>query len=80
MTRTRITAAARRIFRKMQATKDRADWWWSLQGDLHDELSAKPWQWPCVIGPNEETTSVPGSFAAQCDAEARALYDALDRS
>lgn len=73
----RISARARQLFRRMQAAEDR-EVWWSLHGQLHNELGLPPWAWPCVIGPNEQTNGEPNSFAAQCDADARALYDALD--
>lgn len=71
--RFRITPRARQLFRKMRATKDHVEWW-SLHGDLHYEVGAKPWQWPCVIGPDETKSA---GFAAQYDDEARAVFNEL---
>jgi hypothetical protein len=76
VTRMRISARARELFRQMQAA-DTSEAWWALHSQLHDELGLPPWVWPCVIGPNDEMTIQSGTFAAKCDVQARALYDAL---
>jgi hypothetical protein len=51
--RRRITPAAVELFRHMQATDDN-DEWWRLHSELHDELQCKPWEWPCIVAPDEE--------------------------
>jgi len=52
-----------------------------LVGARKQELpgAALPWEWPAVISPDEPDLSTPGTLGAQYEAEARALYDALDK-
>lgn len=77
--RKRISPRARELFRQLQAETEGSSRWWELHGELHEELSLKPWEWPAVIRPEAKTDSEPGSFAEQCDNEAKALYVVLDR-
>jgi hypothetical protein len=39
--------------------------WWTLHSELHDELRARPWEWPCVEDAAAENPYPSGSFAAQ---------------
>lgn len=77
--RKRISPRARRLFRQLQAETEGTSRWWEIQGELHEEFGLKPWEWPAVIRPDAKTDSEAGSYAEQCDNEARARYDGLRR-
>jgi hypothetical protein len=51
--RRRVSPAAVELFRQLRATEDK-DEWWRLHNALHDELQCKPWEWPCVVAPDEK--------------------------
>ena len=74
-----IPPRVRELFRELRAEREGTSRWWQLQGDLHEEFGLKPWEWPAVSRPVDNTHSEPGSFAEQCDIEAQARYDALRR-
>lgn len=77
--RRRFSTHSRKLFRQLRAETEGTSRWWELQGDLHEELGLKPWEWPAVVHPGAETKPDPGSFAEQCDDKAKALYAVLDR-
>ena len=47
---------------------------------LHDELRAKPWEWPVVEHPDYVCDFPPGSPGAKAFAEALALYRELEEA
>ncbi|WP_139802340.1 hypothetical protein [Aurantimonas sp. 22II-16-19i] len=49
--RRRITPRAVELFRELQAAPSDAAWW-AIHGELHSEIAAKPWEWPCLEDPN----------------------------
>jgi hypothetical protein len=48
-----ITNAALAAFCKMKALELYSPAWWSAHDVLWDETSAKLWEWPCIIAPDE---------------------------
>jgi hypothetical protein len=46
-----ITLRAVEIFRRLRAAPYESEQWWEAHSALHDELGARPWQWPCVSDP-----------------------------
>lgn len=63
----KITPKAIDIFRQMEET-DRRDEWWRLHGLLCSELKTSPWQWPCIQRPDAKLP----------DPAAQQLYRELD--
>jgi hypothetical protein len=41
------------------------DDWWTHHNALHDELEAKPWEWPCIEYPDAECPYPADSDAAK---------------
>jgi hypothetical protein len=88
--RQRITPVAVEAFRKMKAARERCvcddeeceacDEWWTLHQTLHRELSAKPWEFPCIVSPDEPCVFPAGTAGAAYWPTAQALYRALDEA
>jgi hypothetical protein len=70
--RMRITPEAVELFGQLIEAETKDDWW-SLHNRLHDLLQTPPWQWPCILGPDDE---LHGGFG---EPAARALFDELVR-
>jgi hypothetical protein len=61
----RISPAAVKAFRRMEAAHDWGDQWWSAHSELHDELHLPPWHWPVFEYPDAECPYPPGCYAAE---------------
>ena len=47
-----ITPKAVKAFQAMQAALS-VEAWWQHHDVLHDEMGAKPWDWPCIEDPDD---------------------------
>jgi hypothetical protein len=59
------------------------DLWWDLYGELHDELGAPLWDWPCIQHPDAANPWPEGSYMAgqwKPNLVAQELYRALERA
>src|SRR5262245_2762384 len=74
--RRQITPAAVALFRRIQATDDGDDWW-RAHAALHAELRCKPWEYPCVVLPDEDCPYPKGTSGAEWWPTAQALYRLL---
>ena len=87
--RRHITPAAIAAFRRMQALAqqcicEHSDYcpfcldWWELHEQLSEELHCKPWQWPCIVHPDDVCPYPPNTGAATWWPHAQVLYRALN--
>jgi hypothetical protein len=60
-----ITPRAIEIFARLRQLPYGGERWWEVHSELHDELHAKPWQWPCVASPHERGPYPEGCHAAR---------------
>jgi hypothetical protein len=74
--RRRISPAAVELFRRIQVTEDHKEWW-GLHNALHDELQCMPWQYPCLVAPDENCPYPKGHAGAEWWPMAQALYRLL---
>jgi hypothetical protein len=85
----KITVAAVKLFERMRrlvcCTCEPSECrhchrWWDLYAELHKELGARLWQWPCIEDPETRNPYRSGSSAYhswQPDLEAQELWKAL---
>lgn len=71
--RRRISPTAVELFRRIQVTEDDKQWW-RLHNALHDELQCMPWQYPCVVSPDENCPYPKATSGAEWWPTAQALY------
>jgi hypothetical protein len=85
----KITVTAVRLFESMQrlvccmcgpSECRHCRRWWDLHSELHKELGARLWQWPCIEHPGTRSPYPRGSEADkrwEPDLDAQAMWRAL---
>jgi len=71
-----ITPLAIDLFEKMQRCRD-SERWWALHRQLHDEVKARPWEWPCIMDDDDDSGGPDNPWARRMQRRRRALETVL---